>query len=367
MAETASDQLSNVINSNSDDLHNGYWMLSSSWSLTILSLVFLVLRCYCRRHRHHGLRLDDYVLISAWGCLLIATVVVTYNVNIGFGQHIYNVDPVLLPKVTLIGQVTLVFAVLGAVWSKTSWALTILPLSQGWSRTMIWVILITANLSMYMSVVFNFVQCTPINKFWQPYIEGSCWRADIVPKYSTFSGTYSGFMDIFLALLPWLAIRKTQMKATERFGVATAMSCGVFAGATAFVKSFYVMTLGSRDPIFDVAPLIVWGSAEIAVTIIAASIPILRVLARDVSASMSRRKKWSRGESSRLHGSSVGSGRVLMSSSEYGTELEAAGVPVLGAQDMSKRLEIKIDFEHSLQDFRASRMMRDGRLHQSQM
>lgn len=44
-----------------------------------------------------------------------------------------------------------------------------------------------------------------------------------------------------------------------------------------------MINLGSKDPIYDTAPLVVWGHAEIAVTIIAASIPILRVLAKDVS------------------------------------------------------------------------------------
>lgn len=64
------------------------------------------------------------------------------------------------------------------------------------------------------------------------------------------------------------------------------------------VKTSYVINLGSKDPIYDTAPLVVWGHAEIAVTIIAASIPVLRVLAKDASLTFwTRRRTNSQGNS----------------------------------------------------------------------
>ena len=38
--------------------------------------------------------------------------------------------------------------------------------------------------------------------------------------------------------------------------------------------------MGNKDIMFDSAPLVVWGHAETATTIIAASIPVLRVFVK---------------------------------------------------------------------------------------
>ncbi|KAK8020183.1 hypothetical protein PG990_005321 [Apiospora arundinis] len=270
---------------------NGTWMVWSSWALTGLSSAFLVLRCYCRFSHNKFLWWDDYILILSWMLLLGSAILVTYNVGQGFGEHIYNVNSEKLPMVGLLAQVDLVFEILGAAWSKTSWAITLLRLSRGILHHAVLFIIITINLLMGISILFNFIQCIPSRKLWEPMLEGACWPSHIVPIYSTVSGAYSGAMDIALALLPWFLIMKVQMRLTERIGVAVAMSCGVFAGATAFVKSTYVINLGSKDPIYDTAPLVVWGHAEIAVTIIAASIPVLRVLIKDVSQSISRSRQ----------------------------------------------------------------------------
>ncbi|KAK8137859.1 hypothetical protein PG984_001239 [Apiospora sp. TS-2023a] len=262
---------------------NGPWMVWSSWALTGLSSIFLVLRCYCRVSHNKSLWWDDYVLLLSFLLLLASAIDVTYNVGQGFGQHVYNLDPKQIPTVGLLAQVDLIFAVFAAAWSKTSWAITLSRLSKGLLHHVVIFIIVTINILMTLSVVFNFIQCIPSRKLWEPYLEGACWPSQIVPIYSTISGAYSGTMDIALALLPWFLIMKVNMRLPERIGVAIAMSCGIFAGATAFVKTSYVINLGSKDPIYDTAPLVVWGHAEIAVTVIAASIPVLRVLAKDVS------------------------------------------------------------------------------------
>jgi len=94
-------------------------------------------------------------------------------------------------------------------------------------------------------------------------------------------------MDITLALLPWRLIWGLQMKMKEKIGVAVAMSCGVFAGITAIIKTTKIPAMASADPGPGV-DLFVWGNAESCVTIIAACIPILRVLIRDVKTSAGR-------------------------------------------------------------------------------
>ena len=54
-------------------------------------------------------------------------------------------------------------------------------------------------------------------------------------------------MDIILAMLPWKIIWSLPMKRSEKAGLALAMSVGVLAGATAFVKSAKLPNLGAGD------------------------------------------------------------------------------------------------------------------------
>lgn len=81
------------------------------------------------------------------------------------------------------------------------------------------------------------------------------------------------------------------------------------AGATALVKTPHVLAMGNKDIMFDSAPLVVWGHAETATTIIAASIPVLRVFVKNATRHLSER-----------HHS-----RALKGSSSHKTAAEAPG------------------------------------------
>lgn len=48
--------------------------------------------------------------------------------------------------------------------------------------------------------------------------------------------------------------------------------------------------MGHRDIMFDSAPLVVWGHAETATTIVAASIPVLRVFVKNATRHLSGRR-----------------------------------------------------------------------------
>src|SRR3569833_2570398 len=42
-----------------------------------------------------------------------------------------------------------------AIWSKPSFALTIIRLTKGWVKAVIWYVIITTNISMCLSALFN--------------------------------------------------------------------------------------------------------------------------------------------------------------------------------------------------------------------
>ena len=88
------------------------------------------------------------------------------------------------------------------------------------------------------------------------------------------------------------------------------------------------------DTVVDAVPLVLWGVAETAVTIIAASIPVLRVLVRDVSQStrdfVRSKNTDTDGNNSSTHSRSKSTGEVSRSflSSHPGSDVASLDTPV---------------------------------------
>lgn len=86
-------------------------------------------------------------------------------------------------------------------------------------------------------------------------------------------------MDIALVGMAWIVVSKLHMRSKrEKFGVGVAMSMGIIAGATSIVKATIFPTLSDGDITFTSASLHIWSMVEPAITIIAASIPMLRII-----------------------------------------------------------------------------------------
>ncbi|KAK4240614.1 hypothetical protein C8A03DRAFT_31321 [Achaetomium macrosporum] len=233
------------------------------WLLTGLATVFLAFRIYCKLHRGRRLWWDDYILVASWVSLVVSaattSVCQTY------------------PRCPLFAGF---FSVLAAAWSKTSFAVTLLRLSQGWMKAVIWVIIITMNTIMGTAMLFMWIKCRPFAKIWDGSIEGWCIDPNKIVVLYQWSAGWSGSSDVILALLPWrilFHIYQT-LSTRERFGVAVAMSMGVVAGVASYVKMVMLPKL-TGDPT-DTVAVTIWGGAKGSVTIIAASIPVLRALIR---------------------------------------------------------------------------------------
>ncbi|EXF72978.1 hypothetical protein CFIO01_04684 [Colletotrichum fioriniae PJ7] len=276
------------------------------WSQVGASLFFLCLRLYCKFKKRSGLWWDDHVLIASWVTLMIASALTTWNVSLGFGKHVYQINPVNFPQIGLNGNVISTISITSAVWSKTSFATTLLRIEEkGWTRNLIWGAIISMNVLMGLNAMAAWVQCTPIEKYWLPQTPGKCWSPKVAAYYGVFAAGYSALMDILLAMLPWKLIWGLQMKMKEKIGVGIAMSMGLFAGGTSIVKCTTIPTLLSGDFTYDGSDLVIWGTVESGVTIMAASIPVLRVLIRDVA---STARKYYGNSATRTNGSRFGGG-----------------------------------------------------------
>ncbi|KAK3326991.1 hypothetical protein B0T19DRAFT_420540 [Cercophora scortea] len=270
------------------------------WLLVGASLVFLALRLYCKYARHRRIHADDYFAIAAWFALLGSSIATNMAIDLGYGKHVWQIPFAKLNDMFLIGQISVTLAICSQAWSKTSFAITLLKISDGIhgkTRIFIWFAVVSMNLLFGMAAMFFWIDCTPLEKAWRPFIKGTCWSPNVIITYGIFTSAYSGILDLVLAIIPWKIIMNLQMHTREKFGVALAMSMGVFAAASAFIKCSSLPQLGSRDFPHEGVPLVIWGVAEAAVTIMASSVPMLRILVRTVRPSR-RNQRPSQGGSS---------------------------------------------------------------------
>lgn len=205
----------------------GPYINASIWTLQGLAGLFLGLRIYCKIFRHRGLWFDDYFLIAAWLLLAVSASATSSDVALGFGHHFVDFNPANLEHYGIFSLLSGLFSILSAVCSKTSFAITLLRLTDGWTKRVIWGIIISMNILMPLSALFLFVSCNPPAKNWKPELPGKCWPSNVSVIYGIVVGAYSSSCDLALALLPWRILMRFRMYRREKIGVALAMSMGV--------------------------------------------------------------------------------------------------------------------------------------------
>jgi len=263
----------------------GPTLLASVWTLGVIATVFLGLRVYCRLLRRQHLWWDDGILIGAWVCFIVEAALLTYMSTLGFGLHIWDFNPDNMAALAMPTNIAGTFVVTATVWSKTSFGITLIHITDGWIKKAAWFCIITMNIAMFVAALLPWISCTPLRKAWDTSVAGTCWHPNVIMYYHIFSSSYSALMDITLAFLPWKFIWNLQMKRNEKLGVGVALSMGVFAGITAVIKTVHLPLVTASNPA-DSIPLWIWGNAEVCSSIIAASIPMLRVLVREAQSSL---------------------------------------------------------------------------------
>lgn len=81
--------------------------------------------------------------------LLAQTATATYNVQLGMGQHIYQLNPAHSYELLMVSDVSTVFAVMAVALSKASAGISLLRLLQKWwQRLVVQLIIVTTVLAM---------------------------------------------------------------------------------------------------------------------------------------------------------------------------------------------------------------------------
>jgi len=130
------------------------------------------------------------------------------------------IKPEDLPSMGLASNFAGTFAIIGVILSKDSFALTLLRITIGWPRYVIWFVIATISSMMAIVAVFTWTTCTSPG-------QTNCVSSDVFVNFSIFAGAYSAAMDLVLAILPWKMIWGLKMDTKEKIGISVAMSLGI--------------------------------------------------------------------------------------------------------------------------------------------
>lgn len=189
--------------SRDDDL--GPQLNGTIWLLTTLAALFLGLRIYCKLLRRRGLWWDDYFLLASWVsasptsdeilvadfnfvkvALAVSAIMLSVGVSLGLGKHNNDINPETFQGVVMFSYIAGFCSVLATAWSKTSFAITLLRISNGWVKMFVWFTIITVNLVLGANGTIQWAQCWPVTKLWDASVPGKCLPSEVVKDYNTF-------------------------------------------------------------------------------------------------------------------------------------------------------------------------------------
>ncbi|KAI1499427.1 hypothetical protein F5X99DRAFT_430697 [Biscogniauxia marginata] len=248
------------------------------WLIGGIATLFLALRLYCRVYRMTGACADDYVLFVAWLALMAGDSAISYMLRRGFGT-----GPLVSHDVALGYAIYVLFSTWALTLTKTSWAITLLKITNGWQKWVCWFAIVTLLAAGVVSSFQSFASScgSPTADKWT--LPGGCWSLDADLGLSSFIGGYNALMELILAFLPWRIIWNLRLARAEKIGICISMSLGVIAAIVAIARIVVTSTVSiGVDVWYTLSIIALLSQVEQAITVIACSIPILRALLRSV-------------------------------------------------------------------------------------
>ncbi|CAG9955768.1 unnamed protein product [Clonostachys rosea f. rosea IK726] len=255
-------------------------VIPAIWSMVGITTAFFSSKIYTRITRSGQTWWDDYLLIIGWILLIAAGSTLTVALKNG---HLIS-DSTEAPTVSALVRLSHTFHLFALALSKTSFAVSLLRFSSRVEKVLIWLVVGSINL---LTIYHVFAQWRALCGDTVPYVlPGSCWEAHDLGIVNITGSGFSAATDFVLGLLPWRVIWNTNLEKKKRIGVGVAMSFEIVGCAFGVMKTVQaIRILNPLELEFNWHLMLYWifSLAEPCSTIIAASIPILRVLVGEIA------------------------------------------------------------------------------------
>ena len=113
----------------------------------------------------------------------------TVDISLGFGHHLLSINPNVLSTMAWHSQWTGTTSLLAGVLAKTSFAITMLHISDGWTRSVILIVTVIMNLAVVVNVFVIWFRCLPPSKVWDFTAPGVCLDQRVNSGYAMFAAS----------------------------------------------------------------------------------------------------------------------------------------------------------------------------------
>ncbi|KAL3463752.1 hypothetical protein BJX64DRAFT_116153 [Aspergillus heterothallicus] len=248
------------------------------WMLVVVIAIFVGLRLYTRHQILNAVGIDDYLCCIALVFHILYTIFVSIATRYGLGRlaaDVGNMDVYFeAVKYEIFSQFAGIMLIGIGKLAVGTFLLRIV-------RNKIQIVfihvclVITVIITLFASITVV-VQCSPVERTWNPTVEGTCWLDFSNIGYTV--GSWFVAMDFAFAILPWFVVWDLNMKYKEKITVACGLSLGIFAGICGIIRTQALSGLNANEYIYDTVPMLIWSATESCATIMCSSIPVLRPL-----------------------------------------------------------------------------------------
>ncbi|KAI1401769.1 hypothetical protein F4819DRAFT_313527 [Hypoxylon fuscum] len=250
-----------------------------------VATICILIRAYARLVLFKGVKLEDYMILVAFGTYICWTVfALLLSKTPGYFVHQWDIR--------LRDTIDTVFYIhyAGIFYSITlplikiaillEWTRMLVP--RGTKNLFMWVcygVIVTQVLAM-ISIVFAlcFV-CIPYEKIWDITLPGHC-----IKKLNIDVGAAVVHLctDIVMLILPQKVIWGLQMSFRKRFGVSVFFSLGILACISAGFRLSVTVTYATEpDTLYAFGPVIFWAFAEMTCGFVIACLPSTPKILKD--------------------------------------------------------------------------------------
>ncbi|TKX20391.1 hypothetical protein C1H76_7427 [Elsinoe australis] len=256
------------------------------WFLYAGATAFLSLRIWIKITRRHGLWWDDWILLVTWIILTINNSLISLEYATGYVVDNWDDRMQILINVTSCGTL------IGQALSKTAFAMTLLKLTKGWPRWILWSCIVTMNLYMIIKCFLQWAKITDKPSYDKWYRLNFYLDWTFRENFKEGGNVYNIIMDFVMATFPWFITWNLNMRKVEKVGLCLTMSLGMIVAIISAIRTGWKDGGNPKDEwyFWRNAHSNIWYSSEIVGTIIVQCIPVLRPLLRDMHTSLTSKK-----------------------------------------------------------------------------
>ncbi|KAL8717512.1 MAG: hypothetical protein Q9225_005244 [Loekoesia sp. 1 TL-2023] len=233
------------------DEDRGSRLLALYWTECIIALIIVCLRVFWRL-KLKSLGWDDWFMVLTMAIFLALSAIVSVLTAKGGSRHFFYLTPSEKASVTHWEWISLPFGVIPSATAKVSVAFLLLRIigpGMTWQKWALYFSMISVTVVGAISVITIYVQCDPPRALWDHVPHAKCWDPAIQANIGIFQGSYSAFMDLFLALLPITVISKLKMKKSKKIALCILLGLGILTAISGAIRASYLPELNNRDDI----------------------------------------------------------------------------------------------------------------------